>query len=262
MLREHPTPSARAAGALVGLAIGDALGMPVHGLSHINVRTYYKGIKEYRDDEQRGGPAGTGTPHTRRVCCLLAGGGPACLADLPAGTADAAVVATVAAAWDDADGWMEALPLAPAARAAARLHGWAIAHLARHDAALFDGAAFWRDLGAAAQRFDADPERCVSRRIAGLAAALDEFPLDLHDRCGGTGAAPDEAVPFALAMLARNPHLVEATLLSAINVGGAAATVGALVGSLLGALHGADAFPPDWRAGAAAQHVAAALAAR
>lgn len=41
-------------GALVGTAVGDALGMPIEGLSHANVRTYYKGIKEYRDDDQRG----------------------------------------------------------------------------------------------------------------------------------------------------------------------------------------------------------------
>ena len=40
-------------GALLGTAVGDALGMPIEGLSHTNVRTYYKGIKEYRDDVQR-----------------------------------------------------------------------------------------------------------------------------------------------------------------------------------------------------------------
>ena len=33
--------------------MGDALGMPVEGLSHQNVRTYYKGIKEPRADEKR-----------------------------------------------------------------------------------------------------------------------------------------------------------------------------------------------------------------
>lgn len=41
-------------GALLGTAVGDALGMPIEGLSHQNVRTYYKGIKEYRADEERG----------------------------------------------------------------------------------------------------------------------------------------------------------------------------------------------------------------
>jgi len=41
-------------GALLGLAIGDALGMPIEGLGHQNIRLYYKGIKEYRDDEKRG----------------------------------------------------------------------------------------------------------------------------------------------------------------------------------------------------------------
>src|SRR5690606_15821429 len=35
----------RALGALLGAAVGDALGMPVDGLSHQNVRLYYKGVK-------------------------------------------------------------------------------------------------------------------------------------------------------------------------------------------------------------------------
>ena len=47
-------------------------------------------------------------------------------------------------------------------------------------------------------------------------------------------------------MVARAPDLLEPTLLSAINVGGDAAAVGAMTGALLGAIHGASAFPAEW----------------
>ena len=78
------------------------------------------------------------------------------------------------------------------------------------------------------------------------------MPLDLADACGGTDDA-ESVWLFATAMFARNPFLVEGTLLPAINVGGQTATVGALVGSLLGALHGAQAFPNAWHDGLAAR---------
>ena len=64
--------------------------------------------------------------------------------------------------------------------------------------------------------------------------------------CNGTGSAADEAFPFAVAMVARGPHLVEPTLLAAVNVGGDAAAVGACVGACVGALHGAQALPSAW----------------
>jgi ADP-ribosylglycohydrolase len=50
-------------------------------------------------------------------------------------------------------------------------------------------------------------------------------------------------------MFARAPHLIETTLLSAINVGGDADTTGAMLGALLGALHGWKTFPDEWRDG-------------
>jgi ADP-ribosylglycohydrolase len=59
-------------GALLGTAVGDALGMPIEGLSHQNVRTYYKGIKEYRDDDQRGDlSAGQWTDDTQMTFALV-----------------------------------------------------------------------------------------------------------------------------------------------------------------------------------------------
>jgi ADP-ribosyl-[dinitrogen reductase] hydrolase len=50
-------------------------------------------------------------------------------------------------------------------------------------------------------------------------------------------------------MFARNPSLLEGTLLSTINAGGDADTTGSMVGALLGALHGWSAFSPEWRTG-------------
>jgi ADP-ribosylglycohydrolase len=89
----------------------------------------------------------------------------------------------------------------------------------------------------------------VSSALRDLALYLDDTPLDLQDRCNGTGDRADEAFPFAVAMAAREPTLVEATLLSAVNVGGAAAAVGAMTGALLGAFNGWSAFPAEWRFG-------------
>ena len=67
-----PVSSDRIVGSLLGTAVGDALGMPVEGLSHQNVRTYYKGIKEYRDDDQRKDlDAGQWTDDTQMTFALV-----------------------------------------------------------------------------------------------------------------------------------------------------------------------------------------------
>jgi ADP-ribosyl-[dinitrogen reductase] hydrolase len=126
----------------------------------------------------------------------------------------------------------------------------------------FDADAFWADLRTNTRAAEAacGSDGRLTARLDALTGRLHLFPLDLQDLCNGTGAEPDEAWPFALAMFARGPHLVEATLLSAINVGGDAPTVGALLGSLMGALHGADAFPAAWRDGLAARADVAAAA--
>src|SRR5690606_4205463 len=71
----------RALGALLGAAGGDALGMPVDGLSHQNVRLYYKGGRGHTaDEERRDLGAGPGTAHTRHLRALtrlLSDAGPA-----------------------------------------------------------------------------------------------------------------------------------------------------------------------------------------
>jgi ADP-ribosylglycohydrolase len=140
---------------------------------------------------------------------------------------------------------------APAARAAAYGHAFAVRAALTSDLEPEDGLVFVEDVAEevreAERRLGAD--HAVSDRLHALAGHLTDTPLDLQDRCAGAGPAADEAFPFAVAMFARNPALVDATLLSAINVGGAASAVGAMTGALLGARNGWSAFPPAWRDG-------------
>ena len=271
----------RLVGTLLGSALGDALGMPVEDLSHINVRTYYKGVKELRADEKRGDlGVGQWTADTQRARALaraLATGAP----DSP-DEVKAALQTEMPA--DLRRGGVRSPSSAGAACAAplgvqARLRGlktlagarWAALLLAdvdpapeAHVAAAAQAAAIRTCLGRdpdalsgpdilnAAREAAADGERLlgadgrVSARLGSLAGHLDDYPLDLQDRCAGTGSAADEAFPFAVAMVARSPSLVESTLLAAVNVGGDTSAVGACVGAMLGALHGTAAFPSEW----------------
>ena len=304
-LTSAPTPERlrdRLAGALVGSAIGDALGMPVEGLSHQNVRTYYRGIKELRADEKRGDlGAGQYTADTQRARALTR----VLTATTPDSPEEARVAFHAALSDLDGllrRGDIAVRPSGACAACAAplgvqaRLRGlgtlavarWAglllspldaspVAHVAAAAQAAAVQACLARDgvtgpgLMAAALLQARDAERLlgadarVSTRIAALQPRLAETPLDLQDLCNGTGSAADEAFPFALAMVAHGPDLVEATLLSAINVGGDTAAVGAMVGAMLGALHGASAFPAAWldglEDGAAIRAEADALAA-
>ena len=140
----------------------------------------------------------------------------------------------------------------PSALAAGFGQAFAVRSLLLHTSQDLDGPTFFR---AVAEMTDwaegqlGQPSPSPAARLHALADHLDDFPLDLQDRCGGTGPAADEAWPFAVAMVARDPLLLEATVLPAINVGGAASAVGACVGALVGALHGWQAFPADWREG-------------
>lgn len=273
----------RLVGTILGSALGDALGMPVEGLSHPNVRTYYKGVKEPRADEKRGDlGVGQWTADTQRARALaraLATGAPdspeevrqALASEMP--PADALRRGDVASPGSACAACTAPLGVQARLRGLADLAGarWASLllrtvdpHPVAHVAATAQVAAIRTCLAKdpetvtgprvlqAALAAARDAERLlgaddrVSSRLGALSGHLDEVPLDLQDRCNGTGAAADEAFPFAVAMVARSPNLVEATLLSAVNVGGDTAAVGAMVGALLGALHGAAAFPPEW----------------
>lgn len=303
----HPSPSKKdkIRGALLGTAVGDALGMPVEGLSHQNVRTYYKGIKEYREDDQRGDlDAGQWTDDTQFTFALtraLTRDGSEAAAARAAeeyvalrprarrwGPTSRAAIEQLA----DGASWQESgaasHPTNGAAMRAAPLGVWwatagatreevfeafrpifEVTH--RHSASVaagfgqafavrealqatpdaFEPAEFWEALveTTAWGEDRLGDDRRVSERLRALTDHLDDFPLDLQNRCNGTGSMADEAWPFSVAMFVRNPGLVEATLLSAINVGGDADTTGAMTGALLGALHGWSAFPDEWQDG-------------
>ena len=273
----------RLVATLLGSALGDALGMPVEGLSHQNVRTYYKGIKDLTADDKRGdlgrGQWTADTQRARALARALASGAPdspdevrqAFATELPpeddlrrggvvspssAGAALAAPLGVQARLRGLADlagaRWASLLlrPIdpSPVAAVAAAAQVAAIRTCLGKDPGALSGVQILGAATAAAR----DGERLlgaddrVSARLAGLAGHLEDYPLDLQDLCNGTGSAADEAFPFAVAMVARSPALPESTLLAAVNVGGDAAAVGACVGALMGALHGTAAFPPDW----------------
>ena len=300
----------------MGTAVGDALGMPVEGLSHQNVRTYYKGIKAYRDDEKRQDlKAGQWTddaqftfalaramtqaaatseipryvaeayaalrpearrwgPTTRRAVERLGRGVPwheagrpeagevvqptdgAAMRAAPLGAWWAAAQASKEAAFDTLHPVFEITHTHPASVVAGFGQAFAIRRVLLLRPDEVDRDAFWRALVEMTEwvegRLDVwldVRDRSVSDRLRLLESHLDDFPLDLQDLCDGTGVLAHEAWPFAAAMFARGPDLVEATLLSTINAGGDADTTGAMVGALLGALHGWSAFPEAWREG-------------
>jgi ADP-ribosylglycohydrolase len=269
----------RVLGALLGTAVGDALAMPIDGLSHQNVRTYYKGIKAYRADEHhRDLGAGQWTGLTQRTFALVR-----VLAELSshatvrtryveevkrldlrrpeaAGPSEAIVAITPLAVWWSHEGRTdrETVELVDAALedryeggvvAAAVGQAVAVRHLLASTPARLDGPAFFQAVTERTRQAEErlGSSRAVSDRLRTLADHLSDFPLDLQDLCDGTGPAADEAWPFAVAMVARNPELLEATVLPAINVGGAASVIGTCVGALVGALHGWAAFPAEWR---------------
>ena len=276
----------RLVGSILGSALGDALGMPVEGLSHQNVRTYYKGVKELRADEKRGDlGAGQVTADTQRARALLralAAAPPdspeevrqAFEAELPTGDAlrrgavhspSAAVAAASAplgvqarlrgikdlasARW--AGLLFRSVDEHPVAHVAATAQIAAVRTALAKDPEAVTGPQILAEALAGARDAERllDTDDRVSSRLEALGGHLSETPLDLQDRCAGTGPAADEAVPFAIAMAARSPDLVEATMLAAVNVGGDASAVGSCVGAILGAVHGFEAFPAAWREG-------------
>ncbi len=238
-LRPSLPKSDRTRGALLGLAVGEALGRPVDKMSHQNVRTYFKGIKGYVDHERTNVKAGAIGPLARSMKRHIAGtrGASTSLATeisgdaLPGGAH--AVANGTAAVLYDAD-----LPESELAT----LHAAALRYAIESIPDAFDADLFWMRLEETAQSTG------MAQPLADVRDALGFFPLDLADACGGTDTA-QAAWLFGAAMFARNPRLVEATLLSSVNVGGWASIVGASAGSLLGALNGWSAFPGEWRDG-------------
>ncbi len=284
-MHDFSPSSDRLLGALLGTAIGDALGMPVEGFSHQNVRTFYKGIKEYRADERRGElEAGQWTVDTQGTFALVRAltAHPTSLSHAAktyrkeleelelrrfkneASTPTNGVAVTASpfgvllasrTTWstETVVEWIERLfgetHGHPGALAAGVGQAYAVATALGSEPV--KGAQFVLDVARIVEEAEVQvgATNQVSRRLLNVSAHLGDFPLDLQDHCNGTGVAADESFPFAIAMFARGPKLAEASLLSAINVGGDANSVGAMLGALLGAKNGWRAFPATWRTG-------------
>jgi ADP-ribosylglycohydrolase len=91
-----------------------------------------------------------------------------------------------------------------------------------------------------------DPE--FSARVAGLADYLDASPAEGFAYTG-TGGIASETVPGALFAFLRSPYDFEESVLTAVNAGGDADSLGAMTGAVSGAFNGMPAIPRAWKDG-------------
>lgn len=86
---------------------------------------------------------------------------------------------------------------------------------------------------------------------AAVGRARECLSLTLADALGqiGTGGFVLETVPAALLLFARFPDDLEGAVVAAVNAGGDTDSVAAIVGSFSGAYNGANAIPHRWLAG-------------
>ena len=85
-----------------------------------------------------------------------------------------------------------------------------------------------------------------------LAAA--DTPVEVAASVLGTGVVALESVPAAIFALLANHTSFEATITTAIKLGGDTDTIGSIAGALSGALHGAEVIPDGWLASLEAGH--------
>ena len=286
VLNGNPSLKDKFLGALLGGALGEAMGIPVDGLSHQNIRTYYKGVKTLLSDERRRGTVagawGKSTEDMFAVGRLIAELGQEQKTleglaarmqaywythDMPSvdveRTGDAAVWGIPIGLWWAYTSYppQAIMPVVSSclypwrAYPEALIAGYGQAFITQWlyrrstlNERLID--AFWdalQEVVYEAENAWEEHTHSFSMRLEHLRAMKVAYPLDLGDACGGVRRKAIDSWPFAVAMFARAPHLLEATLLSAINVGGSTALVGTLVGALLGEIHGWEAFPSHWR---------------
>ncbi|MFB6156949.1 MAG: ADP-ribosylglycohydrolase family protein [Haloferacaceae archaeon] len=267
----------RAAGALLGLACGDALGRPVDGLSSAEIARTHGRVTEMRAGGSRGKPAGTTTGETALALCvarsLRATGGfdPADLSDR---------IRAWRASADAAD---------PVAAAVGRLDDGPGSDAPADAAAAPDVGVLVR--GAPPAVAYADPERLAAvvteaTRLThpapapvGSAVALAGVVRGLLDGVDAATALDDalsravgrdapSAVRTALAVATEGPASVDAgdaagvleaalhdaltadgpesAVVAAVNRGRRAAAAGAATGAVAGARFGAGALPDRW----------------
>ncbi|MHB8895256.1 MAG: ADP-ribosylglycohydrolase family protein [Candidatus Geothermincolia bacterium] len=105
-----------------------------------------------------------------------------------------------------------------------------------------DRARLARDIAGFVSRLN--PE--MSARIAGLADYLDASPEEGFAYTGNGGVAT-ETVPGALFAFLRSPYDFEETVVSAVNAGGDADSLGAIAGAVSGSFNGLASIPDRWK---------------
>lgn len=297
----------RAQGALLGAAIGDALGRPVEGLTPKEIRERHGEIREFRlpasrQDPRVGSYGGDtklmvqtaralleaeqthpaafaarlirGIRSRRNVAnaaveavVRMADGRPWHRAGMPSAGDGATVRATAVGLRHATD--LEALRSAGArntvvthadrlAVAAGIVHAYAVARLARTDAATLDPVSFldeladvlgsdFADVGGIERRADRDFGQVrLADRIREIGGLLDvpwtEAMAHIHN-----GAYVLEALPAAIWFFLANRNDPAEAIVRAANAGFDADTVAALTGALAGALHGASSLPAHLR---------------
>lgn len=268
----------RARGALVGLAVGDALGMPTRGMSPAGVEEEWGTLRGFAEalpprPAAAGTPAATVTRGTglalgiarRHLRLAPAPDGQDPLTVEPTDPPQTVLVVAgaalgVAIPCDPIEPFARAVADALAAvapdRGATRLEvagacavaGAVSAGLAGADAATALGLALLAaDAGAALGRATPGPDlgTRINWACALAARAQDDDPASVVDVLVGTSAVPQECVAAGFALTAAYPDDPWAAGLAGARLGGDSSTVASIAGVVLGARLGVDAFPPD-----------------
>lgn len=234
---------ARARGALLGLACGDALGRPVEGDTGAAVRDRHGRVTEMLGADGR--RAGTTTAPTRRAHetarHLLA-------------TGDVTEQTSTVATGRSADCLAAAVPYG-LVRATAERRAVAVAEsdvVAGTDAETAAACVILATLvGAFVDGDDVEGARATAQTIAvdrGVAVALRETLAVVGDRAAVTLDTSGDVVGTLETALheAVAADSLEAAVVSAVSRGGAASTLGAVAGAVAGARFGDAAVPRRW----------------
>lgn len=146
----------------------------------------------------------------------------------------------------------------PMAAASAIAQSWTVAYLLHTEPGRFDIADYFEGLtrvlddvpdpGHPERRIGArEPVRLLDR-ILEVGERLDQTPKELF-AFTHNGAFVLESLPAALWCFLRSPEDPEKVLVTAVNAGYDADTVGAMAGAVVGAYVGEKAFPEEWLAG-------------
>jgi ADP-ribosyl-[dinitrogen reductase] hydrolase len=258
----------RSVGALLGLAIGDALGAPAEG----KPRDSYPRLTAFAPSPGHGIAGGEWTDDTAMAVCLAQsllacdGFDPGDLmqrflrwyrhGENSCGAAGAGISPTTSATLER----FERTGRLDAAEAAGNAGNGCIMRLA-------PVAIRWRKDGAAAERVAREQARLTHTAPEAVEAAARLASILVGALGGGDkavlvpralGAAPREAISSApragdtleaaLWCVCRTDDFASA-LIEAVNLGGDTDTIGAVTGQIAGALFGAAAIPEAWRAG-------------